>query len=371
MIIGVPKEIKNHEYRVGIVPDTVRQLAHKGHDILIEKGAGLGSFITDDTFVQAGAAIIETPQEIYSRADMIVKVKEPLPSEYSLIRPGQIIFTFFHFASSRELTDAMIKSRATCISYETIEKADHSLPVLAPMSEIAGRLSVQEGAKYLERAQGGRGVLLGGVPGVQPGTVVIVGAGVVGTQAALMAAGLQADVYLFDINLERLRFLSLILPKNITLLYPDHYTRYELIKKADLLIGAVLVPGARAPNLVTREMLGFMKKQSVIVDVAIDQGGCVETSRPTTHDDPIYVEEDIVHYCVANMPGAVPCTSTQALNIASSPYILQIADMGLDACRKNMEIRKGLNIYDGRITYSPVAEAFGYEYVTIENALSF
>ncbi len=369
MIIGVPKEIKNNEYRVGLIPAGVKRLVEQGHTVYVEKDAGIGSGISNEEYEKAGAKILNSAKEIYEKVEMIIKVKEPLPQEYPLIKENQILFTYFHFASSKELTDAMLKSGAICIAYETIETSDKKLPLLIPMSEIAGRLSVQEGAKYLEKPFGGRGVLLGGVPGVKPAKVAIIGGGVVGSNAAQIASGFLADVYIFDINLERLRYLSHILPKNVKTLYSDHYTLMNVLKEADLVIGAVLIPGAKAPKLITREMLKVMKPNSVIVDVAIDQGGCCETSKPTTHSEPTFVVDNVVHYCVANMPGAVPRTSTFALNNATIPYAIEIANKGINACKEREDIKKGLNIYKGKITYKHVAEAFDYEYVPPEKIL--
>lgn len=369
MIVGVPKEIKNNEFRVGMSPSGVRCLCMKGHQVLVETNAGEGSGLPDDRYLEAGAQIAATAKEVYDRAAMIVKVKEPLPEEYELIHKDQIVFTYFHFASSQQLTDGMLKSGAACIAYETIELEDRSLPLLIPMSEIAGRLSVQEGAKYLERPFGGRGILLGGVPGVRPANVVILGGGIVGMNAAQIAAGFLANVTIFDVNLERLRFLSLTMPKNVNTLFSNHYVIQEAVKDADLVIGAVLIPGKKAPRLVTQEMLKLMKPRSVITDVAIDQGGCVETAYPTTHNEPTYEVENVVHYCVANMPGAVPRTSTCALNNATLPYVLEIADKGVNACKNRVDICKGLNVYQGAVTYQGVAEAFDYEYVPAEKLL--
>ncbi|NOY77571.1 MAG: alanine dehydrogenase [Calditrichaeota bacterium] len=369
MIIGVPKEIKPDEYRVSMLPVGVETLRKNGHTVLVEKSAGEGSGFSDTDYKQAGAEILNSPEEVYSKADMIVKVKEPLPSEYELIKEDQILFTYFHFAASEKLTKAIIKTNAIAVAYETVELPDHSLPLLIPMSEVAGRMSVQEGAKYLEKKMGGRGVLLAGVPGVEPATVVILGGGIVGTNAAKMAAGLGATVYILDINLDRLRYLDDVMPKNVITLMSNLYNIRELLAKADLLIGAVLIPGAKAPKLVTRDMLKLMKPRSVLVDVAIDQGGCIETVHPTTHHDPIYVIDDIIHYSVANMPGAVPRTSTIALTNATLPYAVKLANMGIEAIREDEALKKGLNIFKGKVTYKNVAEAFNLPYVPVNDVL--
>lgn len=363
MIIGVPREIKDNEFRVAIVPAGVRQLSLDGHKVLVEKQAGYGSGITDEEFAGAGAEMIDTAAEIFQRADMIMKVKEPLPSEYGMIRENQVVFTFFHFASSRELTDAMRESGAVCVAYETIRTPDGRLPLLTPMSEVAGRMSIQEGAKYLERPQGGRGVLLGGVPGVEPGYVVVMGGGIVGTNAAHIAAGMGARVVLLDINVDRMRYLSEIMPPNVVTAMSNDYNIHHHIREADLVIGAVLVVGARAPRLVTRPMLSEMKPGAVIVDVAIDQGGSVETSRPTTHADPIFTVDGVVHYCVTNMPGAVSRTSTYALTNVTLPYARKIAQLGFpDFAKDDPILTGGVNIAHGEITCQPVAEAFQMKY---------
>jgi alanine dehydrogenase len=360
MIIGVPKEIKTNENRVSLLPVGVQALRKNGHTVLVETNAGVGSGFDDATYREAGAEIIQKPTEIFSKADMIMKVKEPLSSEYSLIRKGQIVFTYFHFASSRELTDAMIKSRCVAIAYETVQRTDGSLPLLIPMSEVAGRMAPQEGAKYLEKAMGGRGVLLGGVPGTEPADVAVIGGGIVGTNAAKIAAGFGAKVTILDSNLYRLRYLDDVMPKNVVTMMSNHYNILKSIRKADMVIGAVLIPGARAPHLVTRDMLKEMKAGSVIIDVSVDQGGCVETCKPTTHENPTYVIDGVVHYCVANMPGAVPFTSTVALTNATLPYAIEIANKGYEqAIATNNEIRLGLNMIDGKITYKGVADAFG------------
>lgn len=365
MIIGVPREIKDNEFRVAMVPAGVRQLSLDGHQVLVQRSAGEGSGILDSEFQEAGAELVDTAEEVFARADMIMKVKEPLASEYPLIREGQIVFTFFHFASSRELTDAMRERKAICVAYETIRTPDGRLPLLTPMSEVAGRMSIQEGAKYLERPQGGRGVLLGGVPGVEPGYVVVMGGGIVGTNAALIAAGMGARVVLLDINVDRMRYLSEIMPKNVQTVMSNDYNIRHHIAQADLIVGAVLVVGARAPRLVTRDMLADMKPGAVIVDVAIDQGGSVETSRPTTHADPVFTVDGVVHYCVTNMPGAVSRTSTYALTNVTLPFARTIASKAFPAFAKDDPILAGgVNIAHGEVTCQPVAEAFELKYFT-------
>ena len=370
MILGVPKEIKNNENRVGLTPGNVAEVVRRGHIVYVQATAGDNSGFTDEDFIGAGAKILNTIEEVYDKAEMIVKVKEPIEPEYKLIRKDQIVFTFFHFASSEVLTKAMIDSGSVCIAYETVEKADQGLTLLTPMSEVAGRMSVQEGAKYLEKPMGGKGVLLGGVAGVKPAKVVILGGGVVGTEAAKMAAGLGADVTILDISLKRLRYLGDVMADNVTTLYSNHYNILECIKDADLVIGAVLIPGAKAPKLITRDMLKEMQDGAVIVDVAVDQGGCIETCKPTTHETPTYNVEGVVHYCVANMPGAVPFTSTHALNNATLKYVLELADKGWKkACLENEEITPGLNIVDGKVVYKPVAEAFHLDYTPVEKVM--
>ncbi|MCX7018719.1 MAG: alanine dehydrogenase [bacterium] len=359
MIVGVPREIKNNEYRAGMVPAGARQLCKAGHRVLAETHLGEGSGIPDADYEAAGAEIIADAASIYSQAGMIVKVKEPLPQEYPMIRKGQILFTYFHFASSLELTDAMLDSHATCVAYETIKLPDGRLPLLTPMSEVAGRMSIQEGAKYLEKPQKGRGILLSGVPGVEPANVLVIGGGVVGTNAARIAAGLGARVTLLDISLDRMRYLSDIMPPNVITVMSNEDNIRHYVREADLVIGAVLVVGARAPRLVTRDMLSTMKPGAVIVDVAIDQGGCVETSRPTTHAEPVYIVDGIVHYCVANMPGAVGRTSTYALTNVTLPYALKIANEGFPNFAKNdPALAEGVNTVNGILTCQPVAEAF-------------
>ena len=366
MIVGILKEIKTSENRVSMTPAGVEVLKQKGQMVLVEKNAGANSGFEDSEYVRAGAEIIETAAEVFSRSEMVMHVKEPLPSEYGLIFKDQIVFTYLHLAAAEELTRALIHSQSVNIAYETIQKADGSLPLLTPMSEVAGRMAIQEGAKYLEMAQGGQGVLLGGVPGVDPGTVLVIGGGIVGTNAAKMACGLGAKVYLLDTSLDRLRYLSDVMPSNCFLLMSSPATIRKLVREADVVIGAVLIPGAKAPRLITRDMLKTMKKGSVLVDVAIDQGGCFETSKPTTHTDPTYVIDDVIHYCVANMPGAVAKTSTLALTNATLPYILEIAGKGWKkAMQDNPEIRTGANVVQGHVTYSGVAEAFGLPLVDI------
>jgi alanine dehydrogenase len=370
MIIGILKEIKAEENRVSMTPAGAEVMKQYGHTVLVEKHAGAGSGFDNKSYVNAGADIIERPEDIYLHADMVMHVKEPLPSEYGFIREEQIVFTYLHLAAAEELTHVLIKSGSINIAYETIQKENGSLPLLTPMSEVAGRMSIQEGAKYLEMAQGGEGILLSGVPGVASATVIVIGAGIVGTNAAKMACGLGAKVYLLDINLDRLRYLSDVMPSNCFLLMFSPATIRKLIKEADLVVGAVLIPGAKAPKLVTRDMLKTMKKGAVMVDVAIDQGGSFETSKPTTHSDPIYMVDGVVHYCVANMPGAVAKTSTLALTNATLPYALEIANKGWKkAFKENPEIKRGANIVKGKVTYKGVAEAFGLEYVPVDNLL--
>ncbi len=370
MIIGVLKEIKTQENRVAVIPAGAEIMCHHGHIVLLETGAGTGSGFSDDAYRQHGADIVSSAAEIFARAEMVMHVKEPQPAEYELIRKGQIIFTYLHLAADEQQTRALIRSRAVCIAYETIQKDDGSLPLLTPMSEVAGRMSVQEAAKYLEMAQGGLGVLLGGVTGVDPGNVLVIGGGVVGVNAAKMACGLGAKVTILDTSLDKLRYLSDIMPKNCFPLMSSPAAIRDLITRADVVIGAVLLPGAKAPKLISREMLRTMKKGSVLVDVAIDQGGCFETSRPTTHLDPVYTVDGIVHYCVSNMPGAVAKTSTMALTNATLPYALQIADQGWQqAMRDNQEIARGANVIEGAVTYRSVAESFGMDYIPVQKFL--
>jgi len=370
MIVGILKEIKVEENRVAMTPSGVEIMKANGHTVLVEKSAGLGSGFADEMYIQAGADIIATPAEVFSKSDMVMHVKEPQPSEYDLVKEGQIVFTYFHFAPDEQLTRAFIKTKAICVAYETVEGDKGDLPLLTPMSEVAGRMSIQEAAKYLERASGGRGILVGGVTGVAPATVVVIGGGVVGTNAAQMACGLGAKVYLLDMNLERLRYLSEVMPKNCFPMMSSPTLTRDLVREADVVIGAVLVAGAKAPKLVTREMLKTMKKGSVIVDVAIDQGGCFETSKATTHTDPVYEVEGVLHYCVANMPGAVPVTSTMALTNATLPYAVQLANKGWkQAAVENKGIKTGLNIVEGKVTYKGVADAFGLDYTEVEQVL--
>ena len=371
MIIGVPKEIKSSENRVALTPAGALELTKRGHEVFIQSTAGIGSGFSDDAYTQAGATILATIQEVYDKAEMIVKVKEPIAEEYGLVKPSHLLFTYFHFASYEPLTNAMIDSKAVCLAYETVESVDRSLPLLVPMSEVAGRMAIQEGAKYLEKPTKGRGVLLGGVPGVPPGKVLILGGGIVGTQAAKMAAGLGAQVTILDVSLNRLRYLSDIMPANVITMYSNEYNIRQLIGDQDLIVGAVLIPGAKAPHLITREMLKMMRPGTVLVDVAVDQGGCIETCKPTTHENPTYIIDDIVHYCVANMPGAVPYTSTLALTNATLPYVIQLANKGWkQACQDNLELRKGLNVIDGDVVYKGVADAFNLPYHDVEKYLN-
>lgn len=359
MIIGVPREVKSDEYRVALLPVGAEDLTQRGHKVVIEAGAGLGSGLSDHDYLRAGAELVPDAATVFERAELIVKVKEPQPEEWPLVRDGQTLFAYFHFAASAELTQAMVDSGATCLAYETLRDAMGRLPLLTPMSEVAGRMSIQEGAKFLERPQMGRGILLGGVPGVPPAHITVLGGGVVGANAAKIAAGFQADVAILDINLDRLRYLDDIMPANVNVLFSDRHTILEQLRLADLVIGAVLIPGAKAPRLVRREDLRLMKSGSVIIDVAIDQGGCMETSRPTTHQSPTYIVDEVVHYCVTNMPGAVGRTSTFALCHATLPYIMQLAQRGIEASIQELPaILQAANIVRGKITYAPVAEAF-------------
>ncbi len=367
MIIGIPKEIKPDEYRVALIPVGVEEMLKHRHSVFVEKGAGLGSGISDQAYERAGAKLVDDPKKIYNQAQFIMKVKEPLAEEYPLLREGQIIFTFFHFAASKKLTDAILKAKAVAIAYETIRNEHGQHPILTPMSEVAGRMSIQEGAKYLEKPMHGRGILLGGVPGVAPAEVVVIGGGVVGSNAAKVAAGLGARVTVIDINMERLRYLDDIMPKNVITLMSNAQNIREKVKEADLLIGAVLIEGARAPYVVTKDMVQTMKAGAVIVDVAIDQGGCAETSKPTTHSNPTYKVYDVIHYCVTNIPGAVACTSTHALANVTLPYALEIADKGYErATRENPAILRGINMVKGRLTNKAVADAFGMAHSPFE-----
>jgi alanine dehydrogenase len=363
MIVGVPKEIKTNENRIALTPGGADMLTKHGHTVIVENNGGVGSGFSNEDYINAGATIIPTAAEVFAKADMIMKVKEPIKQEYDLIREGQVVFTYFHAAASLELTEAMVKTKSVCIAYETVQKADGSLPLLIPMSEVAGRMAPQQGAKYLERAMGGRGVLLGGVPGTAPGNVLVLGGGIVGINAAKIAAGFGARVTIMDNNLYRLRYLDDVMPKNVITMMSTPANVRKAVTEADVVIGAVLIPGAKAPYLVTRDMLPTMKKGAVIVDVSVDQGGCIETTKPTTHENPTYVIDDVVHYCVANMPGAVPYTSTIALTNATLPYALQLADKGWkEAVKSNHELWLGLNFLDGHIVYQAVAEPFGLPY---------
>ena len=359
MKIGVPKEIKNNESRVALTPGGVQTMIKNGHNVYVEINAGINSGFTNEQYIKAGAEILSTPKEIFDIADMIMKVKEPIAQEYDLIRPNQLLFTYFHFASNETLTRAMMKTNAICLAYETVE-TNNTLPLLIPMSEVAGRMSIQEGAKYLEKPKGGKGILLGGVPGVKAANVLIIGGGIVGTQAAFMAAGLGAHVTIMDISLPRLRYLSEIMPANVDTMMSSQYNIEQMLPLTDLVVGAILIPGAKAPHLISKEMLKIMQPGSVMVDVAIDQGGCFETSKPTTHADPVYQVDGIQHYCVANIPGAVPFTSTLALTNATLPYAVKLANLGWEkACEQNEDLRKGLNIVNGKIVCQAVADTFG------------
>lgn len=370
MIIGVPKEIKTNENRVALTPAGAYDLTQRGHTVYIQSTAGDGSGFSDEEYVAAGAKIKPTIEATYEIAEMIMKVKEPIQKEYDLIKKDQLVFTYFHFASYEPLTKAMIQSGAVCLAYETVELPNRTLPLLVPMSEVAGRMAIQEGAKYLEKPMKGRGVLLGGVPGVPPAKVMILGGGIVGTQAAKMAAGLGANVTILDISLERLRYLSDVMPANVTTLYSNAYNIKRLIKNHDLIVGAVLIPGAKAPSLISRAMLKEMRAGTVLVDVAVDQGGCIETCKPTTHEDPIFVIDDVVHYCVANMPGAVPYTSTIALTNATLPYAIQLAGKGWQkACRDNNPLKLGLNVVNGKVVYKGVADAFNLPLEDVDSML--
>jgi len=366
MIIGVPQEIKNNENRVALIPAGAQELVKRGHAVYVQSTAGEGSGFQDEEYIDAGAVMLPTIEEVYGIAEMIIKVKEPIASEYELIKKDQLVFTYFHFASSEPLTHAMIGSGSICLAYETVEKSDRSLPLLIPMSEVAGRMSIQEGAKYLEKPMGGRGILLGGVPGVRPAKVMILGCGVVGTNAAKMAAGMGADVTMMDISLPRLRYLDDVMPANVNTFMSNEYNIRELVPTHDLIVGAVLIPGAKAPHLITRDMLSDMRPGTVLVDVAVDQGGCIETCKPTTHEDPTYFVDDILHYCVANMPGAVPYTSTLALTNATLPYAIQLANKGWKkACQDNIELELGLNVVEGKVVYKGVSDAFDLEYTPV------
>ena len=366
MIVGVPKETKLDEYRVAMLPVGVEELTRRGHQVLVEAGAGLGSGLADHDYLSQGCEMVSGPEEIFARADCIVKVKEPQPSEWPLIRPGQILFTYFHFAADQQLTQAVLKTGSTAVAYETLADDQGRLPLLTPMSEVAGRMSIQEGAKYLERPQMGRGILLGGVPGVAPANITILGGGVVGANAAKIAAGFNANIGLLDINMDRLRYLADIMPANVDVLFSDRHTIRDQLQRADLVIGAVLIPGAKAPQLIEEEDLKRMKPGSVIIDVAIDQGGCIATSRPTSHSDPTYTVHDVVHYCVTNMPGAVGRTSTYALCNVTLPWVIQIAERGIEQAARDLSpVARAINMHHGEVTNRAVAETFGLEYSPI------
>jgi alanine dehydrogenase len=370
MIIGVPKEIKNNENRVALTPAGTQELVKRGHTVYVQNTAGVGSGFSDEEYAKAGAKMIQNAAEVFSLAEMIIKVKEPIEQEYKLIKKDQLVFTYFHFASYEPLTKAMIQSGAVCLAYETVEREDRSLPLLIPMSEVAGRMSIQEGAKYLEKPLKGRGILLGGVPGVKPAKVLILGGGVVGTNAAKIAAGMGADVTIMDLNLTRLRYLDDVMPKNVHTMVSNEYSIREMVKDHDLIIGGVLVPGAKAPKLITRDMLKTMRPGTVLVDVAVDQGGCIETCTPTTHENPTFIIDDVVHYCVANMPGAVPYTSTLALTNATLPYAIRLAGQGWKkACAENSDLRLGLNVVQGEVVYKGVADAFNMPYTDVKKFL--
>jgi alanine dehydrogenase len=370
MIIGVPKEIKKHENRVALLPGGVKALDQDGHTVMIQKGAGAGSGFSDERYIEAGAKLEDDVDNLWEQAEMIMKVKEPLPDEYDRMGDGQIIFTYFHFAADEQLTKAVVDSNCIAIAYETVEKSDGSLPLLIPMSEVAGRMASQEGAKYLEKAEGGRGVLLGGIPGVAPANVMVLGGGIVGVNAAKIAAGMGAHTTIMDINMSRLRYLDDVMPRNVDTMFSSEANISRMLPDVDLIIGAVLKPGAKAPHLITREMLKNMRAGTVMVDVAIDQGGCFETSKATTHDDPVYVIDDVVHYCVANMPGAVPYTSTLGLTNVTLPYAIDLANKGWKkALNDDEELKKGLNIAGGNIVYEDVADAFGMPYKPVNKVL--
>ena len=363
MRIGIPKEIKQGESRVGMTPAGVAELIKHGHHVFVQHTAGEGSGFSDEAYERVGAEILPTIEEVYAQSEMIIKVKEPIEPEYPLIRKDQLVYTYFHFASDRPLTEAMIKSGAVCLAYETVEEADHSLPLLRPMSEVAGRMAILNGAYYLQKTKGGKGKLISGVPGVKPTKVLVLGGGTVGEAAARMAAGMGADVVITDISLPRLRQLSIELPANVTTLYSSEHNIRQELADVDIVVGSVLIPGDKTPHLITRDMLSLMEPGTVLVDVAIDQGGCFETSHPTTHAEPVYTVDGIVHYCVANIPGAVPNTSTMALTNATLKYALQLADKGWrKACEENPALRKGLNIVEGKVVFKPVADVWGLKY---------
>ncbi|MEO5912188.1 MAG: alanine dehydrogenase [Pelobium sp.] len=370
MIIGVPREMKNNENRVGLTPAGTHELVKRGHQVLIETHSGAASGFRNDDYEEAGGEIILTEDEIWGRAEMIIKVKEPEEHEYKMARKDQLIFSFFHFASNKKLTYAMMDSGAVCLAYETVETTDKTLPILVPMSEVAGRMAIQQGARYLEKPVMGRGILLGGVPGVSPGKVLIIGAGVVGVQAAKMASGLGAHVTIIDTNIQRLRYINDVLPPHVVTMYSSEYNIRNLVSNHDLIVGAVLITGGKSPKVITRDMLKLMRPGTVIVDVSVDQGGCIETCKPTTHENPTYIVDGILHYCVSNMPGAVPYTSTVALTNSTFPYILELADKGWKkACLDNYELLKGLNIISGEVVYRGVAEAFDLHYKAVHHFL--
>ena len=367
MKVGIPKEIKNNENRVGMTPAGVAELVRRGHEVSVQHTAGEGSGFSDDEYVKAGARILPTIEAVYRECDMIVKVKEPIESEYELVRKGQLLFTYFHFACEKELTDAMLKSGAVCLAYETVQLSNGSLPLLQPMSEVAGRMATLNGAYYLQKTKGGKGKLISGVPGVSPAKVLVLGGGVVGEAAAMMAAGLGADVTIADISLPRLRQLDIETPANVHTLYSSEHNIRQMLPTVDIVVGSVLVPGDKTPHLITKEMLKLMEPGTVLVDVAIDQGGCFETSRPTTHSDPVYIEDGIVHYCVANIPGAVPNTSTLALTNATLRYAIALADKGWQkACKDDAALAKGLNIVDGKVVFKAVADVFNLPYEPVD-----
>ncbi|CAG35273.1 alanine dehydrogenase [Desulfotalea psychrophila] len=371
MIVGILKEIKIKEDRVCMTPGGVVTMVANGHDVIVEKGAGLGSSFSDAEYVAAGATIIDAAADVYAKADMVMHVKEPQPSEYAMIRKGQIVFTYLHLAADKPQTDGLVASGATCIAYETVQMADRSLPLLTPMSEVAGRMAIQQGAKALEAVNGGIGKLIGGVPGVAPAKIMVIGGGVVGVQAAKMACGLGAQVYLLDINLDRLRYLEDVMPANCTTIMSSKAAIHELLPQVDLVVGAVLIPGAKAPSVLTRADLKLMRPKTAVVDVAIDQGGCFETSKPTTHTEPTYVVDEIVHYCVANIPGAVPLTSTMALTNATLPFAVQLANKGWKkACQDNRALALGLNVHEGKLTFKAVCDAFDMPYTPVEEVLA-
>ena len=366
MIVGVPKEVKSDEYRVAMLPVGAEELVSRGHRVLIQTGAGVGSGLPDEAYAEVGAELVDSADDLFGQADLIVKVKEPQPDEWPRIRPDQLVFTYFHFAASRELTEAMIDSQATCIAYETLSDNQGRLPLLTPMSEVAGRMSIQEGAKYLEKPQMGRGILLGGVPGVAPAHITVLGGGVVGANAAKIAAGFQANVAILDINMDRLRYLDDIMPANVDVLFSDRHTIRRQLERADLVVGAVLIPGAKAPRLVRQEDLARMQPGSVIIDVAVDQGGCIETTRPTSHADPTYIVDDVLHYCVTNMPGAVGRTSTFALCNVTLPWVIRLAQDGLEGLAATSQpFSRAINTHQGKVTNQPVAETFGLEYCNL------